>query len=84
VPDITELKWIEWAGMPLFLSQALVCFEGNGAILNLYAELDKPKHMFKMIFAAFFLITALVLSLGLLSYRTYGSAVQDTILFNLP
>jgi hypothetical protein len=38
--DPATLKSFDWRGMPLFLSQALVCFEGNGTLLNLYAALN--------------------------------------------
>ena len=82
--DPSTLKWFDWSGMPLFLSQALVCFEGNGTLLNLYAALNQPKHMYRVTLIAFSIISLLCLCLGLLSYRVYGDQVADTILFNMP
>ena len=59
-------------------------FEGNSSILNLYAEVDQPKHFLRYTMASFLIIIALCIGCGTLSYVTFGQKTQDIILLNLP
>lgn len=59
-------------------------FEGNSSILNLYAEVDQPKHFLRYTLVSFIIIMALCIGCGTLSYLTFGQQIQDIVLLNLP
>jgi proton-coupled amino acid transporter len=59
-------------------------FEGNSSILNLYAEVDQPKHFLKYTLASFVIIMILCIGCGTLSYLTFGQKIEDIVLLNLP
>ena len=58
-------------------------FEGNGLILNLYSEVDKPNQFFRQISIVLVTITALGILVGSLSYVAYRDQTNSIIMYNL-
>lgn len=80
------LEYTKWnlSGIPLFLGQSFVLFEGNACLLNVYAEHRQPRKMFGSVVQTHVLCTVSVFFMGFLAYYAYGPEVESIILFNLP
>ena len=81
------MKYKTWdvAALPLFCATMMNLFEGNGQILNIYSEIDKPRNFFPITMYIFVLITIFLgISIGVVGYFAFGSTCKDTLLFNMP
>ena len=59
-------------------------YEGNGMLLNFYAQVKEPKVFMPQIYIVLTTITVSSLMIGILSYMTYGSSIEDMITYNMP
>ena len=62
----------------------MAVFEGNSALLNIYAEADQPKTFMKHVIAASTLVIVVAIGFGTFSYLTFGNQTESVILMNLP
>eukprot|EP00347_Sterkiella_histriomuscorum_P009027 403342809 len=84
VPPKQDLKNIKWSAIPIYFGVTMCIFEGNGMILNLYSQADKPKKFMFQIWLVMLTITISGLSYGLLSYKVFGNDIESLVVFNLP
>lgn len=69
---------------PLFIGTAAFTFEGIGLVIPITESMKEPKkfpHVLKRTLCA---ITVLFISIGAVSYMTFGDKVETIILLNLP
>ncbi|CDW73229.1 UNKNOWN [Stylonychia lemnae] len=79
-----NLKIIDIWQMPIYFGVAMCLYEGNGLILNLYSEVDKPHKFMNQISLVLSLLTGLGIIVGALSYMAFGGKIESIILQNLP
>ncbi|CAO3690342.1 unnamed protein product [Rhizopus microsporus] len=79
---------VEWiinpSSFPMFIGTAVFTFEGVGLIIPITESMKNPKKFPKVLSWTMLFITALFISVGLLSYLAFGDQVQTVILLNLP
>ena len=81
--DLTYKYW-DWSQMILGLSAFMSIFEGNSAILTVYAEADKPKQFSGIVMSVYLILALSFASWGILSYLAFGNTLNDLILIVLP
>ncbi|ORX59730.1 hypothetical protein DM01DRAFT_1381263 [Hesseltinella vesiculosa] len=69
---------------PLFLGTAAFTYEGIGLVIPITESMKEPQQFPMVLRRALFIITLLFVSMGALSYMTFGDHVQTIILLNLP
>ncbi|KAI8060102.1 transmembrane amino acid transporter protein-domain-containing protein [Gongronella butleri] len=69
---------------PLFLGTAAFTYEGIGLVIPITESMKDPKQFPMVLRRALFIITLLFVSMGAISYMTFGDHVQTIILLNLP
>lgn len=69
---------------PLFLGTAAFTFEGIGLVIPITESMKDPKKFPRVLTRALTVITCLFITMGALSYMTFGENVQTIILLNLP
>lgn len=82
-----DFEYVYWnvSMLPSFCSAMMNLYEGNQQLLNLYAEIQNPKHFFNLILGIFtFLSFIIVLGVGILGYLTFGDRIESLIIYNLP
>ena len=82
--NIHTMKFFDWKAIPFYFGMTMCLFEGNGMILNLYAEVDKPQKFPLQFGIVLTTITFIAIVVGSLSYFTYGNSIESIILYNLP
>ncbi|GAA5801756.1 transmembrane amino acid transporter protein-domain-containing protein [Helicostylum pulchrum] len=69
---------------PLFLGTAAFTFEGIGLVIPITESMKDPKKFPLVLTRALTVITCLFITMGTLSYMTFGENVETIILLNLP
>ncbi|CAO3639535.1 unnamed protein product [Cunninghamella blakesleeana] len=69
---------------PLFIGTAAFTYEGIGLVIPITESMKEPQQFPIVLRRALFIITLLFVSMGALSYMTFGDQVQTIILLNLP
>ncbi|KAL0081618.1 transmembrane amino acid transporter protein-domain-containing protein [Phycomyces blakesleeanus] len=69
---------------PLFIGTAAFTFEGVGLVIPITESMKDPQKFPTVLKRALFFITLLFVSMGALSYLTFGDNVKTIILLNLP
>lgn len=77
-------KYWDWSQMILGISAFMSIFEGNSAILTVYAEADKPKQFTSIIMSVYLFLAFSFAAWGILSYYAFGNTLTDLILIVLP
>lgn len=77
-------KYWDWSQTILTLSAFMSIFEGNSAILTIYAEADKPKQFFGIILSVYCTVVIFFASWGILSYLAFGNTINNLILLVIP
>lgn len=83
----SDYDYVYWnvSMLPSFCSAMMNLYEGNQQLLNLYAEIEKPKDFFKLITMIFTVLSlTVVMGVGLLGYLTFGDRIESLIIYNLP
>ncbi|KAI7900850.1 transmembrane amino acid transporter protein-domain-containing protein [Cokeromyces recurvatus] len=85
VDGIGKVEWfINPSSFPMFIGTAVFTFEGVGLIIPIAESMREPKKFPKVLSWTMLFITLLFISIGLLSYLSFGENVQTVILLNLP
>jgi len=79
-----SLKIIDIWQMPIYFGVTMCLYEGNGLILNLYSEVDKPNKFMNQVTLVLSIMTGLGIVIGSLSYMAFGNKVDSIVLYNLP
>ncbi|KAG2200045.1 hypothetical protein INT47_007690 [Mucor saturninus] len=69
---------------PLFIGTAAFTFEGIGLVIPITESMKDPKKFPRVLTRALTVITCLFITMGTLSYMTFGENVETIILLNLP
>ncbi|KAI8334781.1 transmembrane amino acid transporter protein-domain-containing protein [Chlamydoabsidia padenii] len=69
---------------PLFIGTAAFTYEGIGLVIPITESMKEPQQFPAVLRRALFIITCLFISMGALSYMTFGDQVRTIILLNLP
>ncbi|KAI7906870.1 transmembrane amino acid transporter protein-domain-containing protein [Cokeromyces recurvatus] len=69
---------------PLFIGTAAFTFEGIGLVIPITESMKEPKKFPSVLTKTLVIITCLFISMGALSYMTFGDNMQTIILLNLP
>lgn len=77
-------KYWDFGELASFMAGFHVLYEGNIAILNLYAELEQPKDMYCITSSAQVIDTVLVAAMSFAGYFAFHDTVKDLIILNLP
>ncbi|KAI8380993.1 transmembrane amino acid transporter protein-domain-containing protein [Radiomyces spectabilis] len=82
---IGNIIWmVNPSSFPLFIGTAVFTFEGVGLIIPITESMAEPKKFPKVLSGTMIGVTLLFLSVGFISYLTFGDEVQTVILLNLP
>ncbi|KAN0089932.1 amino acid transporter [Hyaloscypha variabilis] len=68
----------------LTIGSAIFTFEGIGLILPIQSSMKEPHKFERLLFIVVFIITIVFLSVGVLSYATFGDKTTVEIISNLP
>jgi proton-coupled amino acid transporter len=68
----------------LTIGSAIFTFEGIGLILPIQSSMKEPHKFERLLFVVVFIITIVFLSVGVLSYATFGDKTTVEIISNLP
>ena len=68
----------------LFLGTAIFTFEGIGLVLPIQESMKKPSNFPSVLAIVMVIITTIFVSMGALSYATFGSSTRTVVLLNLP
>lgn len=68
----------------LTIGSAIFTFEGIGLILPIQSSMKEPQKFERLLFIVVFIITIVFLSVGALSYATFGDKTTVEIISNLP
>ncbi|KAI8876038.1 hypothetical protein K501DRAFT_232704 [Backusella circina FSU 941] len=69
---------------PLFIGTAAFTFEGIGLVIPITESMKEPKKFPQVLKRTLCTITVLFISIGAISYMTFGEKVETIILLNLP
>ncbi|ORY82473.1 amino acid transporter, partial [Protomyces lactucae-debilis] len=69
---------------PLTVGSAIFTFEGIGLLLPIQSSMARPQHFERLLYLVMLLITLLFLSVGALSYATFGEHTRTEIITNYP
>ncbi|KAI8381476.1 transmembrane amino acid transporter protein-domain-containing protein [Radiomyces spectabilis] len=81
---IADVAWWNPNYFPLFLGTAAFTFEGIGLVIPITESMKEPQQFPRVLRRALFVITLLFISMGALSYLTFGDTLETIILLNLP
>jgi proton-coupled amino acid transporter len=78
------VKLFNGRDFPLTIGSAIFTFEGIGLLLPIQSSMAKPQQFGKLLYTVMFLITVLFVSVGALSYATFGIYTKTEIISNYP
>ncbi|KAK9728394.1 hypothetical protein K7432_001108 [Basidiobolus ranarum] len=79
-----EVQMFNSKSFGLFLGTASFTFEGIGLILPIVSSMKEPEKFPRLMTMAMAIIAMIFVSIGALSYATFGEKTQAVILLNLP
>jgi len=80
---IADIKLFN-SSWPLFMGTAIFTFEGVGLIIPIQESMKHPEKFPRVLGTVIFMITVLMVSIGVLSYAAYGSHTRTVVILNLP
>ncbi|KAI4290580.1 MAG: hypothetical protein L6R35_000143 [Caloplaca aegaea] len=81
VADIMNFNPRDWS---LFIGTAIFTFEGVGLIIPIQESMRQPSKFPPVLAAVMVIITVIFVSMGALSYASFGSSTKTVVLLNLP
>ncbi|KAI8982188.1 transmembrane amino acid transporter protein-domain-containing protein [Mycotypha africana] len=81
---VLDVKLWNPTHFPLFIGTAAFTYEGIGLVIPITESMKKPKEFPRVLTRALTAITCLFITMGALSYMSFGENVQTIILLNLP
>ncbi|ORX90511.1 hypothetical protein K493DRAFT_265640 [Basidiobolus meristosporus CBS 931.73] len=79
-----EVQMFNSKSFGLFLGTASFTFEGIGLVLPIVSSMKEPEKFPRLMTMAMAIISMIFVSIGALSYATFGEKTQAVILLNLP
>ena len=81
--SIGDTNYADWVKFPIAMGIFTFAIEGIGLVLPIEDSLRNRRHFFPVLLSGFSMVLALVISIGLLGYMSFGSRTKSLILDNL-
>ncbi|KAJ1979581.1 hypothetical protein H4R35_001458 [Dimargaris xerosporica] len=78
------IKHFNSSSFSLFIGTAVFSFEGIGLVLPIVSSMKEPRRFPAVLTLALTVSAAIFVSIGALSYLTFGDKVETVVLLNLP
>ncbi|KAJ1656787.1 hypothetical protein IWQ61_003704 [Dispira simplex] len=79
-----KIQHFNSANFSLFIGTAVFSFEGIGLVLPIVSSMKEPEKFPRVLTTALTVSAAIFISIGALSYLTFGDQVATVVLLNLP